>query len=46
MYVGTQNEREVYIDAMSNCQEEVVIDEEGYGNFNVKQKSVSVWVKK
>ena len=46
MYVGTQNAGEIYIDAMSNCQEEVVIDEEGYGNFNVKQKSVSVWVKK
>lgn len=46
MYVGVQNEGEIFIDSMSNFQEEVVIDSEGFGNFNVKAKSVSVWVKK
>lgn len=46
MYIGTQNSGEIYIDAMNNCTEEILIDEQGYGNFNVKNKSVSVWVKK
>lgn len=46
MYIGTQNAGEIFIDAMNNCNEEVKIDENGYGNFNVKHKTVSVWVKK
>lgn len=46
MYVGNQNEGEVYIDALDNYDGEVVIDNEGCGNFGVRAKSVSVWVKK
>ena len=46
MYVGNQNVGEIYIDALGNCQEEITIDEDGCGNFNVKAKSVSIWVKK
>ena len=46
MYVGNQNVREIYIDALGNCQEEITIEEDGCANFNVKEKSVSIWVKK
>ena len=46
MYVGNQNVGEVYIDALDNCQEEIIIEEDGCANFNVKGKSVSIWVKK
>ena len=44
MYIGTQFTGEKFIDAIGNCQEEVVIDNEGYGIFKVKAKSASVWI--
>lgn len=46
MYVGSQNIGKVYIDCLGNCNEEIIIDEDGCGNFSVKAKSVSVWIKK
>ena len=46
MHVGNQNAGEIYIDALDNCQEEITIEEDGCANFNVKEKSVSIWVKK
>lgn len=46
MYVGTQNEGNRYIDAIGNCEEEVIIDSDGCGNFRVNPRSVSVWIKK
>ena len=46
MYIGPQNIGETYIDGLGNCEEEVTIDEEGCGNFGVKSRSVSVWIKK
>ena len=44
MYIGTNLIGEKFIDAIGNCQEEVIIDNEGYGLFKVKAKSVSVWI--
>ena len=44
MYMGEHYINQVFIDALGNCENEVVIDEEGFGNFNVKSKSTSVWV--
>ena len=44
MYMGEQYINQIFIDALGNCENEVVIDEEGFGNFNVKSKSTSVWV--
>ena len=46
MYVGNQNIGETYIDGLGNCEEEVTIEEDGCGNFGVKSRSVSVWIKK
>ena len=46
MFVGTQNEGEIYVDCLGNCDEEVTIDADGCGNFGVKSRSVSVWIKK
>ena len=45
MYIGKDLSGEEFIDAMGNCEEKVMIDEEGFGNFKVKAKSVSVWVR-
>ena len=44
MYVGNKFAGERFIEAIGNCNEEVIIDESGFGNFKVKGKSVSVWV--
>jgi len=44
MYVGTSFAGEKFIDAMEHCNEEVIIREDGYGCFKVKEKSVSVWI--
>ena len=46
MYIGPQNIGETYIDGLGNCEEEVTIDEDGCGNFGVKSRNVSVWIKK
>ncbi len=44
MYVGNQYAGEKFIDSLENCEEEIIIDNEGYGNFKVKGKSTSIWV--
>lgn len=35
-----------FVDALKNRGEEVTIDENGYGRFNVNGGSVSVWIPK
>ncbi len=44
MYIGTHFQGETFIDALGKCEEQIVIDEQGFGNFKVKGHSVSVWV--
>lgn len=44
MKIGEEFAGEYFIDAIGGCQEEVIIDNEGYGVFKVKGKSISVWV--
>ena len=44
MYMGTDLAGEKFIDAIGGCQDEVWIDNEGFGIFKVKAKSVSVWI--
>ena len=46
MYVGEQHAGKTFIDALENCEDEVHIQEDGYGIFKVNEKSVSVWVEK
>ena len=46
MYVGERNAGETWVDTLFHCDEEVVIDEEGYGDFRCCDGSVSVWVMK
>ncbi len=46
MYIGKRFKGKEFMDVLENCEELVIIDEEGFGNFKVKGKSVSVWVKK
>ena len=46
MYVGTQHAGETWIDVLFRCPEEIVIDEEGYGEFRCEDGQVSVWVMK
>lgn len=45
MYIGTRFAGEKFIDCLERCEEEVIIDNEGYGNFKVKGKGASVWIK-
>lgn len=45
MYIGKHFVGEEFIDAIGNCEGTVIIDEEGFGNFKVKAKSVSVWIR-
>ena len=45
MYIGKQFSGEKFIDALGNCEDEVVIDEDGCGRFKVKGKRTSIWVK-
>ena len=44
MLMGKDRSGIKYYDALSNTQDPVVIDEDGYGVFSVGDKSVSVWV--
>ena len=44
MYVGEDHAGETWVDALLKCDEEVIIDEEGYGTFRCLDGSVSVWV--
>ena len=46
MYIGKKFANEKFMDILSNIQDEVIIDEEGYGIFKVNEKSVSAWIKK
>ena len=45
MYIGNKFANEKFIDALSNVKDEVIIDNDGYGDFKVNEKSVSVWIK-
>lgn len=44
MFIGEHLEGKKFIDALENFNEEVIIDEKGYGNFKVKGKLASIWV--
>ena len=46
MYIGEEFAGDFFIDSLNNCEDEIQIDDEGYGNFKVKAKSTSVWVRK
>lgn len=46
MYVGKAHAGQIYVDALENCSEEVMIDPEGNGNFRVEGGSISVWIPK
>jgi alpha-amylase len=46
MYIGEEFAGSIFIDSLNNCEDEIQIDDEGYGNFKVKAKSTSIWVKK
>ena len=37
---------ETFIDALGICEEEITIDNDGFGIFKCKERSVSVWVEK
>ena len=45
MYIGKVLAGKEFIDAIGNCEEKVIIDEEGFGIFKVRGKSVSVWIR-
>jgi len=44
MFVGREHAGEVWTDLLRWCPGRVVVDEEGFGEFSVAGRSVSVWV--
>lgn len=44
MYIGKQFSGQKFRDLLFNFEEKIVIDEEGFGKFMVRNGSVSVWV--
>ena len=46
MYIGEKFANDEFIDALGNIENTIKIDENGYGVFKVKGKSVSAWIKK
>ena len=46
MYIGEEFAGKIFIDTLGHCDDEVSIDQEGYGNFKVKEKATSVWAEK
>lgn len=46
MYIGKEYAGCIMKDILKNCQEDIVIDDEGFGIFLVKGGYVSVYVKK
>lgn len=45
MYVGKHFAGDKFIDALGNCEDEIIIDDEGNGIFKVNGKSISIWVR-
>ena len=43
MFVGQEWANQTFVDLLGNHQGQVTIDEEGYGQFPVSERSVSVW---
>jgi len=43
MFVGSEWANQTFVDLLENHQDQVTIDEEGYGQFPVLAASVSVW---
>ena len=46
MTMGEHNKNKVFVDYLGNCSEEVILDDQGWGDFPVQAGSVSVWVNK
>ena len=46
MHIGEKLAGKQFIDALGNIEEEITIENDGYGTFKVKGKSVSVWILK
>ena len=46
MFVGKQYQGQIFYDYLENCQQEIMIDENGYGEFVVNDGSVSVYILK
>lgn len=46
MEVGTRYAGKTFVDLLKKCEEDVLIDENGWGEFAVAPGSVSVWVEK
>lgn len=44
MYIGEKFAGEKFIDALGNCEDEIIIEDNGWANFKVKNRSCSIWV--
>ncbi len=46
MEIGKQHSGQIFIDALQKCQDEIIINKDGWGDFSCSDGSVSVWIKK
>ncbi|MGX8706428.1 MAG: alpha-amylase domain-containing protein, partial [bacterium] len=46
MEIGKQYAGEAFFDAMGHCEEPVVIDSDGVGNFRTEGRGLSVWMRR
>ncbi|QIQ93365.1 alpha-amylase [Streptococcus mutans] len=46
MNMGEFNRNKVFVDYLNNCTEEVILDDQGWGDFPVQEASLSAWVNK
>jgi len=46
MEIGGRHAGKTFTDALGNCQEEILVNEEGWAQFPCEERSVSVWVVK
>ena len=44
MEIGKRFAGQKMIDALGNCKDMIEVDKEGFANFKVMPKSVSIWV--
>ena len=46
MYIGEEFAGKIFVDALKNIEDEILINNDGCGIFKVKSKSTSIWITK
>ena len=44
MFIGENFAGKIFIDSLENCEDKIIIEDNGWADFKVKAKSCSVWI--